>query len=140
VKAKPRLKRRDRLGTNVVDTSLLEQRSAYVGACAETVPRSRRREANSSGVPCLCGTRQPRCGLAPASNPIVRTGQSHSGHRMTQEAKAVRSKGHGKTARYNRTDRGSSFALPRKGADVSQVIDPKRVVKKLKPGGKVRCS
>ena len=59
---------------------------------------------------------------------------------MTQEAKAVRPKGHGKAGRYNRADRGSNFALLRKGADVSQVVDPKRVVRKLKPGGKVRCS
>ncbi len=59
---------------------------------------------------------------------------------MTQEAKAVRSKGHGKAVRYNRADRGSNFALPRKGADVSQVIDPKHVVRGLKLGGKVRCS
>ncbi len=59
---------------------------------------------------------------------------------MTQEAKAARSKDHGKAVRYNRADRGSNFALLRKEADVSRVIDPKYVVMGLKPGGKVRCS
>jgi len=59
---------------------------------------------------------------------------------MAQEAKAVRSKGHGKAVRYNRADRGSNFALPRKGADVSLVIDLKYGVRGIKLGGKVRCS
>jgi len=140
VKAKPWSKRRKRWGTKVVDTSLLELWSACVRVHAESVPRSRRREANSSDASCLCGTWQPRCGLSSGSDPIVRADQSRSGHRMTQEANAVRSKGHGKAIRYNRTDRGSNFALLRKRADVSQVIDPKTDVRGLKPGGKVRCS
>lgn len=127
-------------GTKVADTSLLEQWPAEVNGSAGKVPSSRRREANSPNAACLCGTWQPRCGLAPASNPIARAGQFHSGHKMTQEAKAARSKDHGKAFRYNRADRGSNFVLLRKEADVSRVIDPECAVKALKPRGKVRCS
>src|SRR6266404_4703035 len=36
--------------------SLLERGSTQVNGCAETVPGSRRREANSPDVSCLCGT------------------------------------------------------------------------------------
>jgi hypothetical protein len=75
--------------------SLRERGSAQVNGWAETVPGSRRREANSPDVSCLCGTWEPRCGLARASNPIARAGQLHSGRRKTQEAKAGRRKARG---------------------------------------------
>jgi hypothetical protein len=81
----------------VVETSLMEERSAEVYSSAEMVPSSRRREANSPDVSCLCETWQPRCGLEPSSNPIVRAGQSRSGHRKAQEAKAGTPNGKGKT-------------------------------------------
>jgi hypothetical protein len=84
-----------REGTKGVDTSLMEPWSAGVSGSAETVPSSRRREANSSDASCLCGTWQPRCGLERSSHPIARAGQSRSGHRKAQEAKAGTPKGMG---------------------------------------------
>src|SRR5262249_12139786 len=114
---------------------LLEPWSTGVSEPAETVPRSRRREANSSNASCRCGTWQPRCGLRGFSNPLARAGQSRSGYRMAQEAKAGRRKARGS---HNPPD--SAHGVPRKGADVRLTIDPKAVVRELKPGGKVGCS
>jgi hypothetical protein len=50
-------------GTDVADTSFLECGSVGVSEPAETVPGSRRREANSPDVSCLCGTWKPQWGL-----------------------------------------------------------------------------
>jgi len=47
--------------THVADMSLLvEHRSAGMSGPPETGPGSRRREANSPDVSCLCGTWEPR--------------------------------------------------------------------------------
>jgi hypothetical protein len=63
----------------------MERRSAGFSGPAETVPGSRRREANSPDVSCLCETWEPRCGLEPSSHPIARAGQLHSGYRTVKK-------------------------------------------------------
>jgi hypothetical protein len=74
-------------GTKGVETSLLEPWSTGVSGPVETVPRSRRREANSPDVSCLCGTWKPQWGLpwavgAPEGDAEAPVGQDG------QEAKA----------------------------------------------------
>jgi hypothetical protein len=82
-------------GTKVTDTSLLELWSTGVHGPVETVPRSRRREANSPNASCLCGTWHPRGSLEESSHPLASAGQLCSGHRRAQEAKAGTPKGTG---------------------------------------------
>src|SRR6266853_5685028 len=82
----------------------------------EMVPGSRRREANSPNVSCLCGTWQPRCGLEASSNPIARAGQSHSGHRTAKKrTPAAERPGESITRRIGQYP-------PRKGADVAGAV------------------
>jgi hypothetical protein len=69
----------------VGDTSLLEYRSTVFSGSVETMPRSRRREANSPHASHLWGTWQPRCGLESSSNLLARAGQARSGHRMVKK-------------------------------------------------------
>jgi hypothetical protein len=74
-------------GTHVAETSFLEPRSAEICGSAETVPRSRRREANSPDAACLCGTWKPQWSLpgagdAPSGGAEAPVGQDG------QEAKA----------------------------------------------------
>ena len=76
---------------------MLELWATGVNGPVETVPCSRRREANSPNAACLCGTWQPRCSLEESSNLIARAGQLCSGYRKAQEAKAGMPKGTGKT-------------------------------------------
>ena len=79
----------------------------------ETVPGSRRREANASNGSCLCGTWQPRCGLASASHPIARADQLPSGHRTAKKRRpAAERPGESITRRIGHSP-------PRKGADVA---------------------
>ena len=111
------------------------KRRCRVNGFAEMMPGSRRREANSPNVSCLCGTWQPRCGLnAPVPLSQERANSTAGvGRRKKRRPAAER---HGECV----TRRIVPDGIPRKGADVRLAIYPKAVVKELQPGGKVRCS